>query len=58
MFLALVDRDDISIHLYSLSPAWFVFHDSENCPDCSSLRLVPRIDPSNVAKVGRPQRVG
>lgn len=58
LFLALVDREDISIHLYSLSPAWFVFHDSDHCPDCSSLRLVPRIDKSNTAKVGRPQRIG
>jgi hypothetical protein len=58
MFLALVDRDDISIHLYSLSPAWFVVHDHENCPDCSSLSLVPRTDQSNTAKVGRPKQIG
>ena len=58
MFLALVDRDEISIRLYSLSPAWFVFHDREHCPDCSSLSLIPRIDESNDARAGRPQRIG
>ena len=58
MFLALVDRDEMSIHLYSLSPAWFLVHDQEHCPDCASLSLVPRIEPGNSAKVGRPKQTG
>ena len=58
MFLALVDRDDISIHLYSLSPVWFLFHDSDHCPDCSALSLVPRTDQGNPVKVGPPKQLG
>jgi hypothetical protein len=58
LFLALVDREEISIHLYSLSPVWFLFHDRENCPDCSALTLVPRTDESNNDKVGPPKRTG
>src|SRR5947208_2597136 len=35
LFLALVDKEDISIRLYSLSPLWFIYYDNENCPCCA-----------------------
>ncbi len=58
VFLALVDKEEMAISLYSLAPVWFLYHDSENCPDCSSLRLVPRIDGSDSGPVGPPRRLG
>jgi hypothetical protein len=58
MFLALVDKEEISIRLYSLSPIWFLYHDQENCPACSSLRLVPRTDGNDPGPVGPPRRLG
>lgn len=58
MFLALVDKEEISIRLFSLSPVWFLYHDNENCPDCSSLRLVPRTDGNETGPVGPPRRLG
>jgi len=58
MFLALVDKEDFSIRLFSLSPVWFLYYDRENCPDCSSLRLVPRTDGNDTGPVGPPRRLG
>lgn len=56
MFLALVDKEDISIRLYSLCPLWFLLHDSENCPDPAAVQLLPRLDLANNEPVGAPRQ--
>ena len=56
MFLALVDKEDISIRLYSLCPLWFFLHDSENCPNAAAVQLIPRLDPANNEPVGAPRQ--
>ncbi len=58
LFLALVDKDENSIGLYSLSPLWFLVHDHETCPDCASLRLVPRTKSEGTAPVEAPRSIG
>lgn len=58
VFLALVDKDDLSIRLYSLSPLWFLHHDHDRCPDPAALRLVPRLDPEQRDPVGPPVQAG
>ncbi len=58
MFLALVDKEDISIRLYSLSPLWFLYYDTENCPHAAALQLVPRVDGGSREPVGVPRQIG
>lgn len=58
MFLALVDKEDISIRLYSLSPLWFLEYDHENCPDPAAIQLVPRVDAESRDPVGAPRQLG
>jgi len=60
MFLGLVDKEEIAIHLYSLAPIWFLHHDRENCPDCAAISLVPRIGGGGeeAGRVGPPKQTG
>jgi hypothetical protein len=57
-FMGLVDKDANSIRLFSLAPLWFLQHPHASCPDCSSLRLVPRVDGAAAGPVGPPKRLG
>jgi hypothetical protein len=52
IFLASVDRDAVSLRMYSLIPLWFIYY--EGGPTCGSLTCIPRTDPKQAGDVGRP----
>ena len=51
-FLASVDREAVSMRLYSLIPLWFIYY--EGGLACGSLTCIPRTDFRNTGDVGRP----
>ena len=58
MFLALVDKENVSMRLYSLAPIWVLYHDHVHCPDPAAIHLIPRRDGSKTDPVGRPVQSG
>lgn len=56
MFLALVDKEETTIRLYSLSTLRFLLHDREHCPDPAAVQLLPRLDAANQEPVGAPRQ--
>ncbi len=51
--LAVVDKDNESLSVFSTLPVWFIYYDKQY-RDCASLSLVPRVDSGNAANVDRP----
>jgi len=54
LFLGVVDKNTVSIRLFSLLPLWFVFY--EGGPVCGSISIKPRLDPTQTGDVGKPTR--
>lgn len=54
LFLGIVDKEAVSIRLYSLVPLYFLFY--EGGLELGSLSIRPRLNPTQDAHVGRPTR--
>jgi hypothetical protein len=56
LYLGLVDKEDISIRLYSLAPLWFIYY-HKDCRECSAIKFVPRLDPHEAGLIDVPKRM-
>ncbi len=54
IFLGVVDKEKVSLRIFSLLPLWFLYYCGG--PSVGSLSLNPRLDASQTADVGPPQR--
>ena len=53
LYLGVIDKDLLSLRLYSLAPLWFIYFEGH---DCAGIRFVPRNAKSPTGHVGRPVR--
>jgi len=53
-FLAVVDKANYTMQLYSLMPVWFICYESG--PICGSLHIKPRLNPGDMTDIGRPTK--
>lgn len=54
VFLGVVDKDNISIRIFSLLPLWFLYY--QGGPTIGTLSLKPRLDAQHMQDVGAPER--
>ncbi len=54
VFLGVVDKEDVSLHIFSLLPLWFLYY--YGGPTVGSLSLNPRFDVAQTDDVGIPTR--
>src|ERR1043165_189330 len=54
LFFGVVDKNTVSLRLFSLLPLWFLFY--EGGPVCGSISIRPRLDPTQTGDVGKPTR--
>src|SRR6266511_2985502 len=52
IFLGVVDKDAVSLRIFSMVPLWFLYY--HGGPNIGSLSLMPRLDPNNQQDVGLP----
>ncbi len=53
LLLALIDKDNQEVRVYSTLPVWFLYFEGK---PCGSMSLIPRIDPEFTDDVSRPRQ--
>lgn len=54
IFLGVVDKDAVSLRIFSLLPVWFIYYQSRHL--VGTLAINPRLDPDDARDVGAPKQ--
>lgn len=54
IFLGVVDKDAVSLRIFSLLPVWFIYYQSRHL--VGTLSLNPRLNPNDTGDVGAPKQ--